>query len=573
MSKKGFSRAESCIIYARQSSGKEEDSESIEMQLRKCGELAQKMGLEVVGEYFDANSSGRLYPVGAENIARQDIVFKKWIAQQSSEKRFRPGLGKVISSLHKVKYIIVDDLTRIARPLSGSFLNDYIKQNFQNSNVIIVTVKNGPVDYGNYMDCLVSDVQTHVVDNQLRIQTQKTIDALKEIKDNGYYPTRPQMFGIEYVGGKEREIRVIPECAEVIRFIFDEITNLRPYNAVIQEINGKWRHLFRKMCYDSSFRHIAEQPFYAGYMYNSKGELIAAKQMQGKEIISYSQWKKVQEILAAKRTLNKREKFRDLPFSGLLRCGCCGAKLVSGFEYGKSFYYCDAGANALRQQGCRHARLNVTMVRNAPDYTGLRQAVTPLLLLAQFKMQEEELNLQNKYRTIASLRAELSRSRERLNECCDAFMESGMSRKEFVFQLKRLSKPIDALQAEIRELEILQDDRLGRSSAVSGYRLTAGMVRSGAVSDTLYRKLLWDSISKIDCFYDHVIIHTVCGTFRLDRYMEYHFRNFPKYELKIVSGDPDDPLSCCYALTYLYSKSGNITPIADLGAVRIYARK
>lgn len=570
MQKNNALRAESCIIYARQSSGKEEESESIEMQLRKCNELARKMGLDIVDEFFDANSSGRLYPTGAEDIAKQDIVFKKWLIQQSSDKRFRPGLGKVIAALHKVKYIIVDDLTRLARPLSGSFLNDYIKQNFQNANVIIVTVKNGPVDYGNYMDCLVSDVQTHVVDNQLRIQTQKTKDALREIKDSGYYPTKTQMFGIEYIGGKDREIRIIPECAEVIRFIYNEIIALKSYNGIIQEVNTKYRHLFRTMCYDSSFRHIAEQPFYAGYMYNSQGVLIEAKQMQGKQIISYSQWKKVQEIMATRKTLNKREKFRNLPFSGLLRCGCCGAKLVSGYENGKSFYYCDAGSNALREPGCRHARLNVTMVRDCGNYTGLQDAITPLLLLAQFKQKNEWSELRQKCKDIELLQDKLKYSRERLNDCCDAFMKSGMNQKEFIYQLKRLNKPIEQLQAEIRELEILKNELETQQYTAAQYNLTARMIHSGNISETQYKTLLWETVSRIDCFYDFIIIHTFAGSFRLNRYMEYHFRNFPKYTLHILSGNDTDPFSCQYALTYIYPYNDKRSFVADLGPLKIY---
>ena len=563
-------RAESCVIYARQSSGKEEESESIEMQLRKCHELARKMGLQIVDEFFDANSSGRLYPTGAEDIAKQDIVFKKWLVQQSSEKRFRPGLGKVIAALHKVKYIIVDDLTRLARPLSGSFLNDYIKQNFQNANVIIVTVKNGPVDYGNYMDCLVSDVQTHVVDNQLRIQTQKTKDALKEIKDSGYYPTKPQMFGIEYIGGKDRTVRVLPECAEVIRFIYSEIISLKSYNAIIHEVNARYRHVLQNIFYDSTFRHIASQPFYAGYMYNSQGILIKAQQMQGKQIISYSQWKKVQEIMAAKKTLNKRVKFRELPFSGLLRCGCCGAKLVSGYENGKSFYYCDVGSNALKSPGCRHARLNVTMNRASTNYTGLQEAVKPLLLLAQFKQKDKWDELQNKCRNMESFQSELKRLQERLDACCDAFMKSGISQKIFINQLKRINEPIEKLQNEIRELEILQNELDIQKNVVSEYYLTARMIHSGNISDELFRKLLWETVSRIDCFYDCVIIHTFAGSFRLNRYMEYHFRNFPKYELSILSGKNNEPLHCQYILTYFYPEKGEKKINAELGPLKIY---
>ena len=66
------------VIYARQSSGKEEESESIAMQIEKCMELARKRKIEVIATYNDANASGRLYPSGAESMADQDSVFQDW---------------------------------------------------------------------------------------------------------------------------------------------------------------------------------------------------------------------------------------------------------------------------------------------------------------------------------------------------------------------------------------------------------------------------------------------------------------------------------------------------------------
>lgn len=58
------------VIYARQSSGKDDYSESVEAQIANCRKLAEKEKLEVIGIYRDLNSSGETYPVGAEESAR-----------------------------------------------------------------------------------------------------------------------------------------------------------------------------------------------------------------------------------------------------------------------------------------------------------------------------------------------------------------------------------------------------------------------------------------------------------------------------------------------------------------------
>ena len=80
------------LIYARQSSGKDDFSESVEAQIANCKKLAAKEKLEVIGIYKDLNTSGETYPVGAEEIARLDKAYMKWVLNQSSKKDFRLGL-------------------------------------------------------------------------------------------------------------------------------------------------------------------------------------------------------------------------------------------------------------------------------------------------------------------------------------------------------------------------------------------------------------------------------------------------------------------------------------------------
>ena len=56
------------LIYARQSSGKDYFSESVEAQIANCKKLAAKEKLEVIGVYKDLNTSGETYPVGRRKL-------------------------------------------------------------------------------------------------------------------------------------------------------------------------------------------------------------------------------------------------------------------------------------------------------------------------------------------------------------------------------------------------------------------------------------------------------------------------------------------------------------------------
>ena len=63
------------FVYARQSSGDEERSISVEQQISNCIQLAG----QVDGVFSDLNTSGRLYWEGAEHLAQLDFVFQSWI--------------------------------------------------------------------------------------------------------------------------------------------------------------------------------------------------------------------------------------------------------------------------------------------------------------------------------------------------------------------------------------------------------------------------------------------------------------------------------------------------------------
>ena len=90
------------VIYARQSSGSDDFSESVENQILNCQKLAKKENLEVVGIFQDLNTSGKTYPKGGELIAENDIAFNNWFNQQTKSKKFREGLGKAFEiSLHQ----------------------------------------------------------------------------------------------------------------------------------------------------------------------------------------------------------------------------------------------------------------------------------------------------------------------------------------------------------------------------------------------------------------------------------------------------------------------------------------
>ena len=103
------------LIYARQSSGKDDLSESVEAQIANCRKLAEKEKLEVVGVFRDLNTSGETYPVGAESIAQLDKAYQQWVMTQSTKKSFRAGLGEAISLFPEIDVLLVNEVSSSAR--------------------------------------------------------------------------------------------------------------------------------------------------------------------------------------------------------------------------------------------------------------------------------------------------------------------------------------------------------------------------------------------------------------------------------------------------------------------------
>ena len=144
------------LIYARQSSGKDDFSESVEAQIANCKKLAAKEKLEVIGIYKDLNTSGETYPVGAEEIARLDKAYMNWSLTQSTKKDFRLGLSQVLLKLSEVDFVLVNELTRLYRPINGSFLEGHINQLLKENNVKVLQVQGGTIDLSKFDQQLIT---------------------------------------------------------------------------------------------------------------------------------------------------------------------------------------------------------------------------------------------------------------------------------------------------------------------------------------------------------------------------------------------------------------------------------
>ena len=121
--------------------------------------------------------------------------------------------------------------------------------------------------------------------------------------------------------------------------------------------------------------------------------------MNGKEIISFDEWKKVQDIMTKKKRNPPKAKYRWLPFSGLLYDGYTGSKLVVSKNRTQIIYF----PNITNLKANVKTGGVVLFQADKKDYSGIYEAINPILLLVfrhKVKIDNGKIKVQIDHRDI-----------------------------------------------------------------------------------------------------------------------------------------------------------------------------
>lgn len=557
------------IIYARQSSGSDDVSESVENQIANCKKLAEKEGLEVIGVFQDLNTSGKTYPKGAEAIAENDAAFNSWYEQQTGSKKYRTGFGEVFNKLADVSFVIVDEMTRLYRPVTRSFLESYVNQKFTEHGVKILQVKGGKLDLSKFDQSLIQTLKNAIQDEAIANQKAKAKQQFKKMRDAGILPNGAKAFGLNYVGNKK--IEVDPQAAECIKFVFEAIANFTPYNQIIKEANERFNHLFPKCFYSSNLYHIAENPLYCGLMRNTAGELIKAVQLDGQEIVSFDLWQTVQKIMDSRKTNEpKRAKKNWLPFSGKLYCANCGSRLTCVIDRNKVFYWCKNG-NMLNSCECAKNRIRFIGKGNE---LGLYEAVLPLLTIALIERHNKACAMLEAKKSIDAIELQIHEMNAREEKMFDMVYEGLMTEDRFKSLLKKHKAERVELEAQLRTIKTTDEAEIeSMKNFVIAEQL--GDLIDGHLPNDLYEKLLNQAINKITVAETKIVVDTIYGEIAIPRIQYKNRRFFPKWEMVIekkVSDKAEYALIDDETTFSIYFETGDTAELADFGRLKVYSK-
>ena len=521
---------EKCFIICRQSSGQEDadDSLSIAVQIDECKKLAAQKELEVVEIFREANTSGRLYPSGYEAIATQDLVYSAWAKEVKKVGMWREGLGEALKRIKEVSYIVAYDLTRFFRPLNGSFLGSLLMQTLQASDVKLLTVKEGIIDFSRFQDLLISSLTSQINSEQLRLQTEKSKAAYKRLRDEGeWYPGLTQLHG--YRGtGRRREVVIDPRGAEMVKKVFKLYTDGVAINEIVRIVNESFPDIFPHPCRRSIISKILSTSAYCGYQRNSSGELVKAKQLEGKEIITIDLWMKAHDKLERGKTQALRPKKRWSPLSGYVYCGHCGSKMkiVGRGKDGLGYYVCQAYSRVRGKEPCGN---NIFSSIDRKEGIGLIEAMKPLLLAEAIRQMKLSKDDSKEREELSKLELQIAEMKRKMKKLTDLYMDGVMAEALYESTMKETKVKLSDTQRkrDAIELEISRD-----ASAFEWVKLMMKF-RGDYLPQGEYEQLMMAMLKKVVVYKDFVDVKTTFGDVSIPRQIQGRYNLMYEYFIEM----------------------------------------
>ncbi|MGO9589036.1 MAG: recombinase family protein [Candidatus Acidiferrales bacterium] len=367
-----------CAVYARYSSDRQSKC-SITDQVRKCREYAEERGWEVLKDHIYSDEA---------------------ISGATSE---RAGLQRLMAAASAKAFdiVLIDDTSRLSRKLSDSI---NLSDRLQFAGVRIVFVSQGIDSDDEQAEVLLA---THGIVDSLYIRelgkkTHRGLEGrvLNQLHHGGRIfgyrsvpiedPERRDQYGRPTIAGAR--LQVDDEQAKIIRRIFSLYANGLSIKGVTKKLNAERTlsptpRIGRERSWaPSSVRVILRNERYRGLLTWGKTKKIRNPQtgrrvkkasekskwirveMPAQRIVSEKLWLAVQERRAYVNRvygdrgrkgglMNSRSASSPYIFSGLLRCGVCGANFIIVSGKGKNHKSADYGCPARAFRGtCANAR-------------------------------------------------------------------------------------------------------------------------------------------------------------------------------------------------------------------------
>lgn len=518
-------KKKTAVIYARQSYGKEESALSVEQQIARCIEWCKRNAVEIKGIFKDNNTSSELYPNSEKGKAycNTDIGWQRWRRTRifKGRKAYRQGLADAFQKIEEqhVDYFVVDELTRFYRnPSATSQLDTFCIVTLQEAKTALVNVTDNKIDH------LESNINIAMWRAFAQYEMEKVNEKAEASRRNRIANIQKGIvfsnaYGIEWINKK---IHYNEEKAVVIRYVFESIISGKTYGEILFNLNSNFKHLADGKCfYETSIYKIVANSIYCGFKHLADGKYVEVVNLDNKPVVSFTMFKKANAIVKSKKEASGKQKYnvKDqdkrhfLPFSGLLKCGNCGSKLIMGTDRG-IIYFCK-NTHLTHDKNCTPSRIRMDWDLDENDFLLVFQPLF-LIRLQSFIYEYEKISNANEQKD--KLQAEIENLKSKMKVIMDAFVSSNVDEAVFTSSIEKLKKEIVEKENQLITLSSLADAE--KDKELDRYRKLqqAIMDAENLIANDDYARLVRETIKEILIYEDRIQVVLFDGnSFELPR--------------------------------------------------------
>lgn len=412
------------VIYARFSSDRQNET-SIEAQVRACQEYAAQNDMLIKNVYADEAISGK----GSKTSKR--VAYQKLLRDAKA---------------HKFDVILIHKYDRIARNLVEHVML-YSKLEAEDIKLIAVAQDFGDSKEGKMMKGIQWLMSEYYIDN-LSEETRKGLKetALRGLHNGGYAP-----FGYDIV---EQNYVINEAEAYWVRKLYNAALHRDGYTEIIKDMERNGVVGKRgKPIKSAQINEILHNEKYCGtYLYSLTQEKNRkdrrtkpnAIRIEGAipAIVSRETWEEVQTIMN-ERVQGTKSKYRC---SGLVYCGCCGAKMhvYTSTRKGHTYHYYRCSEH------CGNKSVRVETVETLADIFIERTLTEENCRELSKALQEYAADEQRMLAEFEQTRAEKLQEAQEKYDTLLANMSSATLPKVVV---EALGKELDSVLAEMQKIK------------------------------------------------------------------------------------------------------------------------
>jgi site-specific DNA recombinase len=484
----------------------DQQEQSVPSQRAELTSYAKKHGYTIVGEYID------------EAISGDDTHKRLGFLQMRDDAQ--SGNFDVVLCWDQDRFGRFDLLD------AGYWITP-----FRQAGVRLETIAQGKIDWEDLVGQLIYSVNQLGKAQFLRDLSRNTVRGMLASAKEGRAGTGgPNPFGYR---SKDGEVWIVPEEAEVVRWIFREYLkpggSLRSVAAQLNERDvkpprkkGVWRM--------SSIRAVLSRRKYTGtFVYGARnggkyfcwrdGEIVPRRKSDKvvdsepiiienkfEAIIDQEVFDRAQAKLVSRKPRTSRKKARQYLLSGLVKCGDCGGAMGGIYRASGSVYRCrlyhQTGNTACYCNSMKESPLVSVIVRKIQE----RYLSKGNLDRLRNALEKEQQRTKSKPRDLSRLQKEIDRLSSKIDKAEDTVLDAPISLRPGLYRkLEGLSEERKRLAADLESLSrhsvSEKDDQAEIDRAIGALSNLGDALEAAKPEDT--KELLGSIVTKIELFYDH----------------------------------------------------------------------